>query len=83
MDATAPGIGDQEVSDAATATDDIDTSVLDDIEAELGDVEAALARLDDGSYGTCDVCGAEIGEARLVERPTDRHCADHLPLQLG
>ena len=40
----------------------------------LAEVDAALARLDAGAYGTCEVCGEPIPEARLEARPTARHC---------
>jgi RNA polymerase-binding protein DksA len=40
----------------------------------LADVDAALARLADGSYGTCQTCGRPIGEERLAARPAARTC---------
>jgi DnaK suppressor protein len=55
-----------------------DLSILDDLEAELRDVEHALGRLEEGSYGICEVCGESISEARLEERPATRRCRqDH------
>lgn len=42
----------------------------------LEEVDAALARLDDGSYGVCERCGRAIPEARLEARPTARRCLD-------
>jgi DnaK suppressor protein len=41
---------------------------------ELNDIEAALRRLDDGSYGTCDECGQEIGFPRLNVQPAATRC---------
>ncbi|MBE0614900.1 MAG: TraR/DksA family transcriptional regulator [Burkholderiales bacterium] len=41
---------------------------------ELQEVEAALARIDDGSYGDCSDCGEEIGAARLKANPAARRC---------
>jgi DnaK suppressor protein len=35
------------------------------LDAKLRDVERALAKLEDGTYGTCDVCGRPIGSERL------------------
>src|SRR5690554_4786199 len=35
----------------------------------LDDIDAALRRLDDGSYGTCVKCGNEISLGRLQARP--------------
>ena len=50
---------------------------LDRVEGELGDVEHALTRLDAGTYGTCEVCGAAIGDEVLRAAPAARCCADH------
>jgi RNA polymerase-binding transcription factor DksA len=43
--------------------------------AELADVEAALARLDAGTYGECLRCGEAIPMARLQVQPAARYCA--------
>ncbi len=40
----------------------------------LEEVEAALARLESGNYGLCEVCGKPIGEARLEAMPAARLC---------
>jgi len=40
----------------------------------LGEVEDALTRLDDGTYGRCEACGGEIPEARLEAKPAARRC---------
>ncbi|HXX85147.1 MAG TPA: TraR/DksA family transcriptional regulator [Casimicrobiaceae bacterium] len=42
--------------------------------AELGEVEAALGRVADGSYGTCSSCGEPIGWPRLNAQPTAQRC---------
>lgn len=42
----------------------------------LADVEAAMARLEAGTYGTCAACGLPIPAARLEVRPTARTCVD-------
>lgn len=41
---------------------------------EIASVRRALARLDDGSYGTCLRCGEEIAPARLEARPEAALC---------
>ena len=43
----------------------------------LEEVHAAIARLDDGSYGTCEACGVAINPARLEAIPATRFCIDH------
>src|SRR3954471_12577503 len=39
------------------------------LEAGLERTERALAKLDDGTYGRCDVCGEPIAEKRLAAMP--------------
>ena len=43
-------------------------------EHDLGEIEAALGRIADGSYGVCEDCGQPIGEGRLEARPATRWC---------
>lgn len=40
----------------------------------LAQSERALARIDDGSYGTCESCGEPIGKARLQAFPRATLC---------
>lgn len=42
--------------------------------ATLADVERALAKLDEGTYGTCEDCGTEIPAPRLEAVPSARFC---------
>src|SRR3954454_1314109 len=39
-------------------------------------VDRALAKLGEGSYGTCDSCGAPIAPGRLRVAPESVHCID-------
>ncbi len=43
-------------------------------EHHLEEIDAAMMRLDAGTYGTCEVCGEPIGAERLEARPTARVC---------
>lgn len=54
-----------------------DLSILERIEGELADIEHALRRLDDDTYGTCEACGQAIDEARLEAMPATRLCLEH------
>ncbi len=45
-------------------------------EQHLAEAQAALERLDAGTYGTCEQCGRVIAEGRLEVRPTARLCID-------
>lgn len=42
--------------------------------ARLAEIDAAIARLDAGTYGTCEECGQPIDAARLDARPTASRC---------
>src|SRR3954453_14489669 len=53
-----------------------DLSIIANLDAELVDVESALRRLAAGEYGTCEICGRPIGEARLRVRPATRFCVN-------
>lgn len=44
---------------------------------QLSDIEAALAKLDNGTYGLCEVCQKPIGVARLEALPSTRFCIEH------
>ena len=44
--------------------------------ATLADVERALVKLDDGTYGLCDRCGRPISEERLEARPWTSRCVE-------
>jgi DnaK suppressor protein len=43
----------------------------------LAEVDAALARVEAGTYGVCEVCGEPIPDGRLEARPTARTCVEH------
>ena len=65
-------------ADAAAATAER-TEVLGLVETlkhQLDEVDAALARIDNGKYGTCENCGKDIGAARLEARPEATLCID-------
>jgi RNA polymerase-binding protein DksA len=40
----------------------------------LAEIEAALARIDDGTYGVCEECGRPIPVERLRAMPATRYC---------
>jgi RNA polymerase-binding transcription factor DksA len=69
---------DQHQADMGTETfeREKDLSILEAIESELADVEHALRRLDEGTYGTCEACGRPIDDDRLQALPAARLCRD-------
>ena len=70
---------DQHIGDLGTETfeREKDLSLLEQLEAEIGDLDAALRKVDEGTYGLCEVCGREIGAERLEAMPGTRTCIDH------
>jgi DnaK suppressor protein len=48
---------------------------IDAVDGVLDEVERALTRLDDGTYGICESCGSAIEDRRLAESPTVLSCA--------
>lgn len=69
---------DQHPADMGTETFERqkDMSILQQVEAELADVERALDRVEAGTYGTCEACGKPIGQARLKAKPAARFCVE-------
>lgn len=53
-----------------------DIGVGDSLERGLGRTERALAKLDEGTYGVCDACGAEISSGRLKAMPDGVLCLE-------
>jgi DnaK suppressor protein len=63
-------------SAAATAERSEALAFIESARERLADVDAALAKIDEGTYGVCEICGKEIGEARLEARPLSVRCVD-------
>lgn len=50
---------------------------------QIAEIDAALQRLDAGTYGICVTCGEPIGEGRLKVRPAATQCRDCAELARG
>jgi DnaK suppressor protein len=61
---------------AATLGREIDFSLGENAEDVLRQIDAALKRIDDGTYGTCTTCGKEIAPERLEATPWAALCID-------
>lgn len=55
-----------------------DAAVLDTLESQYDSILRALGRIENGTFGTCEVCGAPIAEARLEANPAATTCALHM-----
>ena len=69
---------DQHPADSASemADNDRENAMLEAADEQRTQVRAALARIEDGSYGTCTDCGTTISEARLQVRPEASRCVE-------
>lgn len=69
---------DQHPGDTASELTDADNqnALLENSAGQRAQVEAALARIDDGSYGVCVDCGQPIPDARLEVRPEAARCIE-------
>lgn len=67
-----------DTTDIASEESDRDMTLrMQDHERKVVDeIRAALKRIQEGEYGVCEACGDEVGERRLMARPTARHCID-------
>ena len=69
---------DQHPGDSGTETFEMEknVSLLEQVDDELLEVEAAFQRLERGTYGTCQACGRPIGDERLEAMPATRFCVE-------
>ena len=69
---------DQHMADIATATHDreLDYTLEDNSQAVLAAIDAALLRIENGTYGTCQRCGKPIAVERLEALPYAELCID-------
>lgn len=56
---------------------DMRQSLRDEARQNLVYVENALSRIENGTYGECEVCGKQIEEQRLQALPYATLCMDH------
>jgi RNA polymerase-binding transcription factor DksA len=56
----------------------INSAVTSELEHQLKDVDDALAKIDDGKYGICEISGENIEEDRLEANPSSRTCKAHM-----
>lgn len=63
-------------ADAGAATAELTETLglVENLKLQLQDVDAAIEKIADGSYGVCVDCGKEIGTARLEFRPNSIRC---------
>ena len=77
-DETEEDAFDNHIADAATITlsREIDTTLEENSEHVLHAIDAAIARIDEGTFGTCARCGKLIAEERLEAMPYATKCIE-------
>jgi DnaK suppressor protein len=77
VEETSP-TNDNHLAETATATlgREIDYTLGENSGQVLADIDSALQRIDDGTYGTCVSCGQEIPMQRLEAYPAASLCID-------
>jgi RNA polymerase-binding transcription factor DksA len=70
--------GDSHIADHASDLVDleVDQSLGENAEAVIAEIDEALSRIEDGSYGTCAICGKAIPEERLDAVPYATLCLE-------
>jgi RNA polymerase-binding transcription factor DksA len=61
---------------AATAERNETIGIVSNLTKRLDDVDTALTKIDEGTFGVCMVCGKDIGTARMEFRPSSVRCVD-------
>jgi DnaK suppressor protein len=61
---------------AATAERTETIGIVSSLKKRLDEVDMATAKIDEGTFGVCIVCGKDIGAARMEFRPTSVRCVD-------
>jgi len=77
-----PNEGDTDATDMNDRADSIEdyeenTAILRELEIRYNQVLKALEKIETGTYGTCEVGGEEIPEARLEANPSATTCVAH------
>lgn len=70
---------DNHLGDTASATYDreLDEGLEEGVRDTIAEIDAALKRIDDGTYGRCEIGGEPIPEERLRAIPWATRCIDH------
>jgi DnaK suppressor protein len=67
----------EEVADSLMNTED-NNSILTQLEIQLQDVYKSLARIENNTYGSCEICGEMIETDRLEATPSAQTCKKHM-----
>jgi len=57
---------------------EVENASLTELEGRLGSVLTSLEKIEEGTYGLCEVCGADIETDRLAANPAAPTCKEHM-----
>lgn len=69
-------VGDSVDAAVDSANDEISSQIAEIESRELGQIEHALERISEGTYGQCEICNSKIAVARLNALPYTSTCID-------
>ena len=75
-DVTQEHSGDSAEQAQERENDEVVDAIGNETRQSLHDIQVALDRIADGTYGECEACGEEIGEARLKVIPEATRCVN-------
>jgi DnaK suppressor protein len=73
---TQPDIGDILDSVSEERTRELDMILTDREKKKLLQIDDAIDRIEDGSYGLCEECGVKIPKGRLKVMPFAKYCVE-------
>lgn len=81
--ASQKDVNDDEPSDRTETAENIteyesDVAIVSTLDTQLMEINDALARIENGTYGTCKTCGKEIESDRLSANPSASTCKAHM-----
>lgn len=77
MDVMTPMADSNEAADKIEEYDE-NRAIVEELEIRYNAIKRALAKIDSGAYGTCEIGGEPIEEDRLEVNPAARTCIKHL-----
>lgn len=76
---TEIGLDRADENDVASEIESLEdnTAIVSKLEAQYNDIKKALDKIENGTYGKCEVGGEDIPEERLEANPAARTCIEH------
>lgn len=76
QDVTKAHSGDSAEQAQERENDEVIDAIGNETALSIRVIRSALERIEDGTYGICENCGRDIGQARLEAIPEAKHCVD-------